>query len=147
SSFEQCRSKGGSSPAAQRACRDLEFLQQHNVSLLSIESNCYPTQLREIYHAPPLLMVQGGTTIWSREQVAIVGSRRASPSGLENARYFATELAASGFIITSGMALGIDGAAHRGALLADADLNPSPTIGVVATGLDLCYPARHEKLK
>jgi len=146
-SFEQYRSRGNNSPTAQRACRDLEYLQQHHILLLSIEHEYYPQPLREIYHAPPLLMAQGDFSVLSKEKIAIVGSRRASPSGLEHAYNFAAELAASGFVITSGMALGIDGAAHRGALSVDADLNSSPTIAVVATGLDGCYPSRHEKLK
>jgi len=145
--FEQYRLKEKNSIAGQKAYRDLEYLQQHNISLLSIESKYYPHQLLEIYHAPPLLMVQGDVSVLSKEKIAIVGSRRASPSGLEHAHHFAAELASSGLIIASGMALGIDGAAHRGALTVDADLNPSPTIAVVATGLDLCYPSRHEKLK
>src|SRR5690606_11540254 len=104
-------------------------------------------QLLEIYDAPPLLMAQGDVSVLSKEKIAVVGSRRASRSGLEHAYHFAAELAASGLIVTSGLALGIDSAAHRGALSVDADLNLSPTIAVVATGLDLCYPSRHEKLK
>lgn len=145
--FEQYRSGYKSSAMREQACRDLEYLQQNNIALLSIENSDYPLQLLEIYHAPPLLMVQGDISILSKEKVAVVGSRKASPSGLEHAHHFSAELAASGLIIASGMALGIDGAAHRGALSVDADLNPSPTIAVVATGLDLCYPSRHEKLK
>jgi DNA processing protein len=145
--FEEYRSRRERSSAGQRACRDLDYLQQHNISLLSIESEEYPQQLLEVYHAPPLLMVQGDVSLLSKEQIAVVGSRRASPSGLEHAAHFASELAASGFTVTSGMALGIDGAAHKGALSVDKDLNERPTIAVIATGLDLCYPSRHQLLK
>lgn len=147
SQFEQYRRKNISSVAGQQACRDLEYIQQHDIALVTIESDVYPPQLQEIYHAPPLFMVQGNVSILSSEQIAVIGSRRASPSGLEHAYHFAAELASSGLVVTSGLALGIDGAAHRGALSVDADLNPAPTIAVIATGLDLCYPSRHEKLR
>jgi len=81
-----------------------------------------------------------------QNQMAIVGSRKASPSGLEIAQHFAAELVANGFVITSGLALGIDSAAHRGALLAKNDSSHKPTVAAIATGMDICYPSRNEKL-
>src|SRR3546814_2854395 len=79
--------------------------------------------------------------VCASDLLAIVGSRTATPQGLENAQAFAAELARRGFVITSGLALGIDGAAHRGALQADGY-----TVAVCATGLDRVYPARHKTL-
>src|SRR3546814_10545288 len=80
--------------------------------------------------------------VCASDLLAIVGSRTATPQGLENAQAFAAELARRGFVITSGLALGIDGAAHRGALQADGY-----TVAVCATGLDRVYPARHKTLE
>lgn len=87
-----------------------------------------------------MLFVQGDPEVLAMPQIAIVGARNASPQGLENAQAFAAELARGGFIVTSGLALGIDGAAHRGALSAGY------TIAVCGTGLDRVYPARHRNL-
>lgn len=144
--FELFRDKNHKSKAGQQALKDFDWLAKQNVSLLSIESPYYPAQLKEIHHAPPVLMVAGDIKILSQSQIAIVGSRNASPSGLEIAQHFAAELVASGFVITSGLALGIDSAAHRGALLAKNDSTHKPTVAAIATGMDLCYPGRNERL-
>ncbi|MCK9563341.1 MAG: DNA-processing protein DprA, partial [Bacteroidales bacterium] len=87
-----------------------------------------------------LLFVRGDPTALSLPQLAIVGSRRASSGGLNSARAFAAALAASGFAITSGLALGVDGAAHRGAL------ERGKTVAVFGTGIDICYPRQHRNL-
>src|SRR5690606_41103480 len=76
-----------------------------------------------------------------QDQIGVVGSRNATRQGLDHARRFAAELSARGLLVTSGLALGIDGAAHAGAL--DAS---HPTIAVVGCGLDRLYPAQHRKL-
>lgn len=120
---------------------DLAWLAGPNRHLLSLDDPRYPAQLRTVAGAPPVLFVQGDPDWLLRPQLAIVGSRQATPQGLENAQAFAAALAARGFVITSGLALGIDGAAHRGALKADG-----ATIAVCATGLDRVYPARHKAL-
>ncbi|MGQ0701349.1 MAG: DNA-processing protein DprA [Panacagrimonas sp.] len=101
----------------------------------------YPQRLREITHAPPALFYRGDIELLGLPQIAIVGSRNATPQGLETAEGFAAELARRGLVVTSGLALGIDGAAHRGALSASGH-----TIAVCATGLDRVYPARHRTL-
>jgi DNA processing protein len=87
------------------------------------------------------LVVRGNVAALAMPQLAIVGSRNATPSGTETAHSFAAHLAAHGFCITSGLAEGIDAAAHRGALAAAGQ-----TIAVCGTGLDIVYPRRHEQL-
>jgi DNA processing protein len=144
--FELFRDKGEKSKPGQQALKDRNWLLKNNADLLSIDNPNYPPQLKEIHHAPPVLMVAGDINVLQHNQLAIVGSRRASPSGLEIAQHFAAELVDCGFVITSGLALGIDSAAHRGALLAKKDSSHKTTVAVVATGLNLCYPSRHEKL-
>ncbi len=90
---------------------------------------------------PPALFLEGDAAHLSRPQVAIVGSRAATAAGCETAFDFAARLAAQGFAITSGLAAGIDAAAHRGALAAGGI-----TIAVCGTGLDRVYPAEHRQL-
>jgi DNA processing protein len=101
----------------------------------------YPALLREIPDPPLALYVIGDRSCLAQSQLAIVGSRNPTPAGLENARQFAHNFAQSGLVITSGLALGVDGAAHRGALEAGG-----ATIAVCGTGLDRIYPARHRDL-
>lgn len=120
---------------------DLRWLESPGRDLLTIQDPRYPAQLRETLGAPLALFTQGDPDLLPMPQLGIVGARSASPQGLENARAFAAELARRGLIITSGLALGIDGAAHQGALDADGY-----TIAVFGTGLDRVYPARHREL-
>ena len=101
----------------------------------------YPSLLREIAAAPPALFVDGDPTLLWLPQIAIVGARSATTGGLANARQFARSLASGGFAITSGLADGIDGAAHTGALDAGG-----ATIAVMGTGPDLVYPRKHREL-
>lgn len=101
----------------------------------------YPQLLREITDPPTVLFARGKIDALSLPQFAIVGSRNATPGGRETARRFARYLAENGFCITSGLALGIDGAAHEGAL----DVGGS-TVAVLGTGPDEIYPAAHEGL-
>ncbi len=109
--------------------------------IIRLGSPDYPKQLSEIPKPPEILFVSGSIEVLHQPQVAIVGSRNASPIGLETAYSFANELSKAGLVITSGMALGIDGAAHRGALEAHY-----PTIAVLGTGIDTIYPLRHTTL-
>ena len=110
------------------------------IDLLPITDHRYPALLREIDRPPPLLYVRGALDLLSLPQLAIVGSRRASRGALEDAQAFAARLAGAGFVITSGLALGIDGAAHRGALASGR------TIAVLGTGVDSIYPRQHAGL-
>ena len=121
--------------------RDLAWLNEHpEVTLLTLDDTHYPGLLREIRRPPPLLFVLGDPACLSLPQVAIVG-RNPTPGGSDNAHQFARFLAGAGFTITSGLALGVDGAAHRGALAAQGK-----TIAVLGTGIDRVYPARHRQL-
>ena len=101
----------------------------------------YPAALLETADPPLLLYAQGRLDLLGAPALAIVGSRHASAQGLDNARAFAEHLSRAGITIVSGMALGIDGAAHEGGLAGRGS-----TIAVVGTGLDRIYPARHKAL-
>ena len=101
----------------------------------------YPILLKQIYDPPLVIFCQGNRKLLNYNQLAIVGSRSASASGRETAFEIAQQLAEAGLVVTSGLALGIDAAAHKGALNSCAS-----TIAVVATGLDKIYPARHKLL-
>ena len=116
---------------------------------LSGENHCainwvdpqYPPLLKEISDPPALLFVRGDASVLTLPQFAIVGSRNATPSGCETARQFATHLSNCGFCIVSGLAAGIDAAAHRGAL----DTG-NATVAIFGTGPDQVYPERHRDL-
>ena len=100
----------------------------------------YPALLTQIESAPPILMVRGDAALASRPTVAIVGARNASAAAIKLARQFAGELAEAGYVIVSGLARGIDGAAHQASLAGG-------TIGVIASGIDVTYPPEHADLQ
>ena len=116
--------------------------------LVTLGDPAYPASLLNIDDPPLMLYVQGSDAAWQAlEQapcMAIVGSRNPTPQGTDNARAFARNLAQAGLSIVSGMALGVDAAAHRGAL--EIQESALATIAVVGTGLDRVYPAQHSKL-
>lgn len=101
----------------------------------------YPDSLREIAQPPLLLFVVGNAELLNKPQLAMVGSRSPSIDGQQLAYQFAVQLSQAGFLITSGLALGIDGASHAGALSTNL-----PTIAVMATGIDQVYPRKHQVL-
>lgn len=111
------------------------------MQMITFNDALYPSLLREIHDAPQKLFVLGDAEILAKKQIAIVGSRRPTPLGLELAQEFAFDLANSDMVVTSGLALGIDGAAHRACLAAK-----KPTIAVLACGLDIVYPPQHYDL-
>jgi DNA processing protein len=137
--LERLRPPGQADPAGFE--RDLAWLEGPNRLLLTADDARYPAQLAAVPGMPPALFVEGDPAVLSRPQVAIVGSRAASAAGREIAFDFAARLAAHGLAITSGLAAGIDAAAHRGALAAGG-----VTIAVCGTGLDRVYPAEHRPL-
>lgn len=101
----------------------------------------YPSRLKTIPDPPVAFWARGDLSVLSRPTIAVVGSRRATPSGLAVARQLATDLAEAGFCIVSGLARGVDGAAHAGALAAGG-----VTAAVLGCGADLVYPHEHERL-
>lgn len=119
----------------------LDWQQQDGCRLLFLDDPDYPPLLAAISDPPPLLFVRGSVAVLQDPQIAMVGTRHPSPLGAETAQRFARAFCRSGLTVTSGMALGIDGACHQGALDADGQ-----TIAVWGTGLEHCYPRRHRKL-
>jgi DNA processing protein len=116
----------------------------------------YPARLAEDPAPPALLFARGDLSVLDRPTVAIVGTRNATRAGRELAFEWARQLASAGVGVVSGLALGIDGAAHQGALAALAQPSPPPSapltptgrpVGVVAAGLDIAYPRRHDVLQ
>ena len=122
--------------------RTLAWLNQPKCHVLFSDQANYPYLLKQTSGAPPVLFALGNPTIIEQPQLAIVGSRNASSSSRNLAYKFSKSLSAAGFIVTSGLALGIDAAAHEGAVAAE-----KPTIAVVGTGLNRVYPARHQPLQ
>ena len=109
----------------------------------------YPAALLQTADPPTLLYTQGRVELLASDAIAIVGSRNPTAQGVENARAFAAHLSRAGLVVVSGLALGIDGAAHEGALegaCAPGAAGGGSTIAVVGTGLDRIYPARHRAL-
>jgi len=120
---------------------DLRWLESAGHHCLGLADPAYPACLAEIADPPPLLFVRGAVDALSRRQLAMVGSRNPSPAGVRSARDFARALVETGFAVTSGLALGVDGAAHRGALEGGG-----VTLAVAGTGLDQVYPRSHQAL-
>jgi DNA processing protein len=120
---------------------DLAWAATDQNHLIYYRHSAYPELLRQINDYPALLYASGNLQLLLEPQVAIVGSRSCTPGGAQTAFDFAAQLSAGGLAITSGMALGIDAAAHRGALHAKGK-----TIAVTGTGLDLIYPFANRKL-
>ncbi|AUI84964.1 DNA protecting protein DprA [Vibrio azureus] len=122
------------------ACLDWCFSSElHHIVTLS--DPFYPPLLKQTVAPPPLLFVKGEVASLSLPQIAMVGSRNASVDGVQHARYFAADFAQQALVVTSGLALGIDGHAHDGALQAGGK-----TIAVLGSGLEHIYPARHRGL-
>jgi DNA processing protein len=136
-----CAEPRRSAEIRERARAALQWLEATDQHVLMWDDPSYPALLAELVDAPPLLFVAGEPGVLEAPQLAMVGSRRASQPGLDNARAFARSLAGGGFVITSGLALGIDGAAHQGALDGGGK-----TVAVLGTGLQCLYPRRHARL-
>ncbi len=120
---------------------DMAWLEQPDNYLLRIIDSDYPPLLRELSNPPSALFLHGDPDLLALPQMAIVGSRNASTSGQGNATDFAAFLATSGLVVSSGLATGIDAAAHRGALQAGG-----LTLAVAGTGPDRVYPAHNRSL-
>jgi DNA processing protein len=128
-SFDECRA------------RTLEWASVPGNRIVTLADSAYPPALLTMPDPPPLLYVKERLDLLQARAVAIVGSRSATPQGIDDARRFAQALSDAGLAIVSGLALGIDGAAHRGGLS-----GPGGTIAVIGTGADLVYPPLHHAL-
>jgi DNA processing protein len=123
------------------AARLLEMARASRIDPIRWDDEGYPPLLRAIVDPPPVLWARGCTAALLKPAVAIVGSRAATPYALEVAGRLAGELAARDMLVVSGMARGVDGAAHRGCLAAGGT-----TVGVLGSGPDVIYPAEHREL-
>ena len=139
--LEAARCSWAEPPDAKLVDADLRWLETPHHHLLVCTDGDFPELLRDISSAPAALFVVGDPGCLWAPQIAVVGARRATREGLANARAFARALAQAGNVVTSGLAEGVDGAAHEGALESD-----SKTIAVLGTGPDVIYPHRHKGL-
>lgn len=118
------------------------LLRRLGARVIPLDDEAYPARLRQIADPPPVLYVRGELAAADEYAIAIVGSRRATPYGREVAREIAGQLARAGVVVVSGLARGIDAAAHQGCLQAGGR-----TIAVLGCGIDQCYPAEHARLR
>ena len=135
------RGGGAYRPAAEPKIADeLVAVRGAGARYLFHDADDYPPLLRAVDGAPPILIARGDAGLAARPCVAMVGARNASAAAVKLARDFAAALGEAGFVVVSGLARGIDGAAHRGAL-------EGGTIGVIAGGIDVAYPPEHAELQ
>ncbi|MGB5834320.1 MAG: DNA-processing protein DprA [Thiohalocapsa sp.] len=128
------------SPDQRSIDRALNWAARDESAILTLDHPDYPPQLAALDAPPPVLFVRGDPTLLAEPQIAIVGSRNPTRGGIDTSREFANYLASLGLTITSGLAIGIDGAAHTGAL------ESGRTVAVLGTGPDRVYPAEHRDL-
>jgi DNA processing protein len=117
----------------------LEWAAQPGHHVITLADEAYPQRLLHLADPPPVLFLRGNPAWLSTPSIAVVGSRNATPGGIDNAERFSAALSAKGYTIVSGLALGIDAAAHRGGLSARGS-----TVAVMGTGIDMIYPKRNE---
>ena len=122
-----------------KAKTEIANAERHGARVIASCEDDYPSALKAIPDCPPLLFVRGHTALFEKPSVAIIGARNASGVGRKIARQLASDLGAADVVVTSGLARGIDGAAHDAALA-------TGTIAVVAGGADVIYPPEHDKL-
>jgi len=127
--------------SGQEVEKTLSWVARPGHEVLTLADTEYPGQLLEIADPPPLLYIAGNAKLLSSPALAVVGSRNATPQGMKNAQSFARAFSEAGLAIVSGLAIGVDSAAHRGGLE-----GRSSTIAVLGTGIDIAYPRRNEQL-
>ncbi|MEX0431415.1 DNA-processing protein DprA [Spiribacter insolitus] len=132
----------GLASAREGVAADRRWAEQRECHIITRADPRYPARLAEIPDPPPVLFVRGDPAVLENPQIAVVGTRNPTPGGIEAAEDFAGRLAASGLTVTSGLALGIDTAAHEGALVAEGGIS----IAVMATGPDRLYPRENQAL-
>jgi len=120
--------------------KEIEWSEKNNHYLITLKNNHYPALLKEISSPPVVLFVHGNINLLNQMQIAIVGSRNPTYYGTESAHFFSNQLAQFGFVITSGLAMGIDTASHQGAL------KKGETIAVLGNGLNSIYPKSNQKI-
>lgn len=125
----------------QLVLRDYSLMNTYKIEFIHCKDINYPVMLTQVYDCPYALFARGNSAILNSPSVAIVGTRKASMSGLKAAFNFSKDLVASGYTVVSGLAMGIDAAAHSGALSSSGK-----TVAVLACGLDNLYPAVNKKL-
>ncbi len=123
--------------------REMESAARLNIQYISDDDPRYPVSLKAIKNHPPIISVRGNLETLSRPTVGMVGTRHATGAGMKFISDLATEFAARGYAVVSGMAMGTDAAAHMGALRADGD---AVTIAVLAGGADYIWPLENESL-
>jgi DNA processing protein len=131
--------------AVERIEAEVAAVRSNGARYLFHDSPDYPALLATLESPPPILTVRGDNALLSRPSVAVVGARNASAAAVKLSRDFATALAGRGYVVISGLARGIDSAAHRGALAGMAD--GGGTIGVIASGIDITYPPENTDLQ
>ncbi|KPP96793.1 DNA-processing protein DprA [Marinobacter sp. HL-58] len=139
--LEAWRRQDAAHPVVAVTATILDDCLRTGTDILTMADADYPEPLKHIQDPPLVLYLRGNRACLGREQIGIVGSRNATRAGLEHARSFAAALGRRGLLVTSGLALGVDGAAHAGAL--DAGF---PTVAVIGNGVDQPYPYRHRTL-
>lgn len=127
----------------ERIDREIEGVRAAGARYLFHDQPDYPGLLAELDSAPPIISCRGKLTLANQPCIAMVGARNASAAATKLARDFASALAEAGFSVVSGLARGIDGAAHEGALISGL----GGTIGVIASGIDIAYPPQHAELQ
>jgi DNA processing protein len=126
---------------AEKIDRELDELERQKVGVLTLKDPRYPFLLAKIHDPPPYLYYKGSVSIQDDRSLAVVGSRLASPYGIKMTERLAWGLSQKGLTVVSGMARGIDSAAHQGALMAQGR-----TVAVLGSGLDVVYPQENKKL-
>ncbi len=129
-------------PGPDAITTEIHTWEAEGIQLISVLDPRYPENLRAVYDRPPLLFVSGALEPRDARAIAVIGSRQASEAGVEQATRIAVHLAGSGYTVTSGLAAGIDTAAHLAALARD-----SRTVAVIGTGLRHSYPPQNEALQ
>ncbi|KAA1174493.1 DNA-protecting protein DprA [Marinobacter salinexigens] len=133
--------RDNSHPVFRAVAKTLSDCERLGIGIITWPDRRYPEALRHVHDAPLVLYTRGDQSLIQLDQIGMVGSRNATRAGLDHARRFAAELSSRDLLVTSGLALGIDGAAHAGAL--DSGY---PTVAVIGCGLDRIYPAQHQRL-
>lgn len=139
----------GQGPGFEEAAKELERVRKLGCELVTYRDRRYPELLRQIFDPPVVLYARGNVELLSAFSIAVVGARKPTPYGLAVAERLSADLATRGLVIISGMARGVDSAAHRGALSAGGEAGDfiGKTIAVLGCGIDLCYPSENKRLK